>query len=192
MTKSKILSALAMIALLGAVACDGDTEADQVPADAQMEQPAPGQMEGQAQEMDPEMMAMMMEAQELQQRIAALQEEAMQDEALASQLASIQDQVQTAMHDEAPEVMAQMEEYEAEYMAAQEAGDEERQQQIAMEAQQASMQIQSVQQEVLSRPDIAAAIDDFEEAQRERMVEIDPEAGEILDRLDEIRASMGG
>ncbi|TVP58918.1 MAG: hypothetical protein EA351_02590 [Gemmatimonadales bacterium] len=189
MTSSKTLSALALIALLGVAACDSDPQVDQPPAanDPAMEQPAPQQ--GQ-QEMDPEMMALMMEAQELQQRLAAIQDEAMQDEALAAQLTSIQDEVEAGLREEAPELLAQMEEYEAEYMAAQEAGDQERVQAIAMEAQQAQMEIQAAQQSVLSRPDIAESIDDFEEAQHARMIEIDPEAREILDRLDEIRAQM--
>jgi hypothetical protein len=43
---------------------------------------------------------------------------------------------------------------------------------------------------VLERPEIREPIEAFEEAQRARMIEIDPEAGELMDRMDEILAEM--
>lgn len=191
MTSSTKLSTLALIALLGVTACDNDESEPQPATDEPaMEQPAPGQ-QAPAQEMDPETMELMMEAQELQQRLVAIQDEAMQDEELAGQLDEIRDRVEVAMREEAPELLDRMDQFETDFMAAQEAGDQEAIQRIGMEAQETEMELQAIQQEVLTRPEISDSIESFEVAQRERMIEIDPEAGEILDRLEEIRAEMG-
>ena len=43
---------------------------------------------------------------------------------------------------------------------------------------------------MLERPEILEPIEAFQEAQRARMIAIDPQAGEIMDRLDEIFASL--
>lgn len=184
---------MALVAALGVAGCGEDDAMDQPPADQQpaAEQAQPG-APGAQQGMDPEMMALMTEAQELQQRLAPIQEEAMQDEELSTQLEELRNRIESAMRDEAPGLFEQMEEFESEFMAAQEAGDQERAQEIGMEAQGVEMELQSAQQTVLARPEIDQAIQDFETAQRERMLEIDPEAGELMDRMDEIRAEMEG
>jgi hypothetical protein len=188
MTRSKILMALALIAFLGVTACGGDTEPEQAPP-VTGEQQAPGA--GQEMDMDPETMALVMEAQELQQQLAPIQQAAMEDEALATRLEELQEQIEAAMREESPELFAQMEQLEADFMAAQEAGDQERVQAVGMEAQSVQMQLQSVQQAVLERPDVREPVDAFEEARRARMIEIDPQAGEIMDRIDEIFEEMG-
>lgn len=179
--------ALALVASLTVAACGEDDGMDQPPADPGAEQMAP---DAQQQEMDPEMMEMMAEMQEIQQRLAPIQEEAMQDEALVSQVEDLQNRIETAMRSQAPELFEQMEEFEAEFMAAQEAGDQERAQEIGMEAQQVEMELQAIQQNVLADPEIEESIDAFETAQRERMLEIDPEAGDLIDRMQEIQAQL--
>lgn len=185
MTISKTLAALALVTLLGLPACGGEDPAPTPDAS----EAAPGTMappEG----MDGEMMALMVEAQEIQQRLMPVQQEAMQDEALAAQLDDIQLRVETAMRDENPELLEEMERLEADFAAAQESGDQERVQAIVTEAQAFEADLQALQESVLARPDIREPIDDFEAAQRARMIEIDPEAGELMDRLDEIMVAL--
>jgi len=94
------------------------------------------------------------------------------------------------MRDENAELLDQMDSLEEEFMTAQTEGDQERVQEIAMEAQQVEMEIQALQGQVLEQPDLQASLDAFQEAQRERMLEIDPEAGELLARLEEIYAEL--
>ena len=180
----KTLTALALVGLLGVVACndEGEGEPDAPPPEGAAQQAPPGMQ----QDMDPEMMALMMEMQELEQRIAPIQQEAMQDESLASQLTELQNRVETAMREENEEAFEQMEELEQEFFAAQEAGDEQRAQEIGLEAQGVQMELQTLQQSVIDRPDFRESIDAFEEEQRARMVEIDPEADEIIQRIEEI------
>lgn len=154
--------------------------------DAPPEQAAPGAQ----QQMDPETMALMNEVQELQQRLQPIQQEAMQDEALNAQLQDLQARVEAAMRDENEELVEQMESLEEDFMAAQGEGDQERVQQIAMEAQQLEMEMQALQGQILEQPELQEELDAFQEAQRERMIEIDPEAGDLMDRLEEIYAEL--
>lgn len=181
----KTLAVLVPLVLLATSACGGDTDTESAPADTDpaAEAEAPQQ---QQQQMDPEAMALMGEAQELQQQLAPIQEEAMQDEALAAQLQELQERVQAAMRDENPELLERMDELEADFMAAQESGDQERVQEVGMEAQTVQGELQALQSAVLEDPELSASVQAFEDAQRERMIEIDPEAGELIDRLDEI------
>lgn len=183
----KTLAVLVPLVLLGTSACGGDTDTESAPADTDpaAEAEAPQQQQ-QQQQMDPEAMALMGEAQELQQQLAPIQEEAMQDEALAAQLQELQERVQAAMRDENPELLERMDELEADFMAAQESGDQERVQEVGMEAQTVQGELQALQSAVLEDPELSESVQAFEDAQRERMIEIDPEAGELIDRLDEI------
>jgi hypothetical protein len=184
---TKALAALALIGLVGVTACD-DSETERAPMGEGAEQAAP--MPGQGQEMDPETMALMSEVQELQQRLQPIQEEAMQDQELNVQLQDLQQRVETAMRQEAPELLDRMDGLEEDFMAAQADGDQERVQEIAMEAQGVEMEIQAVQSQVLEQPELQESLDAFQAAQRERMNEIDPEAGAMLDRLEEIYAEL--
>jgi hypothetical protein len=187
------LPALALAAFLGLglAACGGDSEAPPVDGQPGMDQPLPGQPADPQAQMDPESMALIMEAQEIQQRLAVLGQQVMEDPEVAQQLESLQETIETAMREEAPELVDRMEAYQSEHAAATAAGDQERGRQIEMEAQQAQAELQQVQMVVLERPAIAAEIESFEETQRERMVALDPEAGELIDRLEEIRVELG-
>lgn len=192
MTSRTRWMALALTALFGLSACSGDAEQDAFPDAPGQEQMTPGQEQAApGQTMDPEAMALMMEAQQIQQELAPVREEAMQDEALAIRMSEIQESIETAMRTENPQAFERMEAFEADFVAAQEAGDQERVQEIGTEAQEVQMELQALQQSVLERPEIRDSIEEFEAAQRERMIEIDPEAGERMDRIDEILAEIG-
>jgi len=186
MNVRKGLLTLALVGFLGVTACGGQADSDLPPAAGGPDQT--GQPLGQ--EMDPQMMALMIEAQQLQQELAPIQEAALQDEALAGQLEALQGRLESAMREENAELLDQMQELEQEFLAAQASGDEARAQEVGTEAQAVAMELQALQEAVMSRPDIRQSIEDFEEAQRARMLEVDPEAGEIMDRIDAIYAEL--
>jgi hypothetical protein len=189
------LPALALAVLLGVAACGGDPDAapDAAPGGdaATSGAPIPGMVPGQAPEIDPEDMALIMEAQGIQQRLGMLGDQVMQDPAMMAQLESLQDRIDDALRGVAPEAMATMEGLQAEFVEAQAREDQAAMERIQADAQGAQLELQQAQQEVLSRPEIVAAIDAFEEAQRSRMLELDPEAGDLMDRLDAIMAELG-
>lgn len=184
MKNRNTLAAVALFAFGGLMACGGDAEPEpeSAPPEAE-EQPDAAAPQ---QQMDPEAMALMGEAQQIQQQLAPIQEEAMQDEALSTQLESLQQQVETAMREENSELFDQMEQLQEDYTAAQEDGDQERAQEVGTELQGLSMELNALQSSVLEQPELAGQIEEFEAAQRARMIEIDPEAGELMDRMDEI------
>lgn len=163
-------------------ACGGDDPDAAAGAAAPAEQAAPGA----PQEIDPDLMVLMTEAQELQTRIAPARDQALDDPELASHLNELQDRIQAQLRESSGELVDEMEGLEAEFESAQAAGDEERMQEIAMQAQMVQMQLQSAQEEIIGRQDIRDDIEAFEARHRQVMLEIDPELEEALDRLEEI------
>lgn len=169
-----------MVALAALVAVSACNRADEG-ADAGAVQQAPPGMD-----MDPEMMQLVMEMQTIQQELAPIQEAALEDEALAGELVSLQERIETAMREEDPSLMDRIAEIEADLMAAQQAGDDERMQAVSIEAQGIQQAIQAIQASVLDRPEIREPIEAFEAAHRARMIEIHPEAEALLARADRI------
>lgn len=184
-TKMGGLAFLAILAMAGAVACD-DTQGDPngEAAAAEQQQVTPQQ------QMDPDAAQQLMELQSIQQQLQPLQQQALEDEQLAAQLESIQTQVAMAMREENPEAVDRIEGLQEEMQAAQAAGDQQRMQALVTEAQGMQQEVQELQASVLEQPEIRQQVDEFEAAQRARMIEIDPEAEPLLDRMDEIIAEL--
>lgn len=186
MSSRRNLFTVALASAFFLAACGGD-DPEAVPgAAAPPDQAAPGAAQG----IDPDLMQLMTEAQELQTRIAPVRDQALDDPELASQLTELQERIEAALRETSGELMDQMDGLEAEFESAQAAGDEERMQEIAMQAQMVQMQIQSAQEEILDRQEIRDDIDAFEARHREAMLEIEPQLEEALDRLEEIMEQL--
>ncbi len=177
--------AFSLAALLALGACGGEDAPQTLPPSA-----APG-ADAMGQDMDPEMMALIGELQELQQQLGPIQDQVMQDPELQRHLEEVRDQVDQAMRADNPELLDRMSSLEAEFVAAQEAEDQARMQELGMQAQAMEMELRQAQEAVLSRPDIQERIEAFEAEQRAKMLEIDPEAGSMMDRMDEIVERLG-
>lgn len=175
---------LALTLLLGVAACD-----DAGDADPNEDAAAPAQPTAE-QQMDPEMMAAVMEMQTIQQQLSPIQEQALQDEELAAQLEEIQTRLEAALREDNAEAMDRMDELQTEMTEAQTAGDQEQMEALMPEAQSLQQQLQAAQQDVLQRPELRQAIEEFEAANRARMVEIDPAADSLLQRMDELMGTM--
>lgn len=179
---------LALTLLVGAAACDDAGETDgEAPAGAE-EQVAPQPMDPQM--MDPEMMQNVMEVQQIQQQLESVSQQATQDPELSARLVSLQTRIQAAMREENPEVVDRMDSLQQELMAAQQSGDQAGMQQLMTSAQGLQVEFQALQSSVLQRPEIRESIEEFETAHRARMIEIDPEAEPLLERLDELVARL--
>lgn len=189
----KFYFALALTILAGAVACDRPQDASPTdePDAAQQPTDQPDQsLMPQQQQVDPETMQQIQEIQQIQQQLEPIQQEALEDEALAAQLESLQARLTAAMRQENPEAMARLDSLQEEVMAAQSAGDQERMEALMVEGQGLQQEVQVIQAQVLQRPEISQSLDEFESAHRARMIEIDPDAGRLLDRFDELVASL--
>jgi chromosome segregation ATPase len=182
MTISRI-SALAAIPLLLIAACGDGQEPAADEADAAAAFSPFG-------DMDPAAAAAMAELQEIHQRLQPIHQEAMQDAAMSAQFSEIQATVEGAMRADEPELFERIEKLQAEVRTAQESGDAGRMQEIAMESQGIEMEVRAAEASIVSRPDVQAQIESFEQNLRERMIAIDSEAGDLLDRSQELQDEL--
>lgn len=186
MDTTRFLGTLALTLLVAAAGCNDTDEVDRdeeaAGATEQSVMPQP--------EMDPETMEQVMEIQEIQNQLQPAQQEALQDEELASRLEALQERIEAAMREQNPQAVERMNTLRDEMAAAQEAGDQERLQALMTEAQGIQEEVQALQASVLERPEIREQVEEFEAAYRERMIEIDPEAEPLLDRMDELIANL--
>lgn len=172
--------------LVGVAACDQSDGMDAAGTPMTAEE----QAFGPHQEMDPEVMAQVMEIQQIQQQLEPIQREALEDEALAARLATLQAQIETAMRDEGSELFARIDRFEADMAEAEAAGNQEQMQVLMMQAQGLQQEVQALQAAVFERPEIRQPVEEFEAAQRAAMIRIDPDAEALLDRVDELMANI--
>lgn len=139
-----------------------------------------------------EMQSVVAELQQIQQRLAPIQAEAMETPALQEAQQVLEQMVQEAMAED-PTVAERIDRIQAlqrEAGEAQAAGDEETLQRLAGEAQQIQTALMAAQEEALERPAIAARLEAFQDALEARMLEIDPDAGDLLERFVELQERL--
>lgn len=186
MDRTKVLGTMALILTVGVAACDRSADVDADVAGMSAEEQALGPH----QEMDPAVMAQIMEIQQIQQQLEPIQREALEDEALAAQLATVQARIETAMREQGSDLFARIDRFEEDMATAEAAGNQEQIQVLMMQAQGLQQEVQALQAAVFERPDIRQPVEEFEAAQRAAMIQIDPEAEALLDRVDELMASI--
>jgi hypothetical protein len=130
------------------------------------------------------------EYQEKQQRFAAIHDEAFRsNEELRTRQTELNEKILGALQEEhapAEVQMARLEELRVEASAAQQAGDMEQLNALIAEAGMIQGELQAAQEQVLAREDVQADIESLEADLMEAMLEVDPEAQALLDRLDEL------
>jgi hypothetical protein len=130
------------------------------------------------------------EVQQIQQRIAALQQQAMQDPSVKTAEATFEAELLAAMTAADPAVTqkaARAEAMKQEVEAARQAGDNARLQALATEAQQLQAYFNPLRQRVLQQPDIQQKRQAFLAVVFEKMTQLDPQAPTLVQRLQELR-----
>jgi hypothetical protein len=183
MRSAKVFGTLALGLLVGVAACDRSAETAAT-ADAEEQGLMPQQ------EFDPEMMATIMEIQQIQQQLEPVQREALQDATLAAQLEALQVRIDASMREAGPDVFERIDRFQDDMAAAEAAGDDERIQSLMTQAQGIQQEAQALQAAVFERPDIRASVEEFEAAHRARMIQIDPESEALLDRMEALMAGL--
>lgn len=159
------------------------------PAAAQAQQPGgldPSQL-------PPEAQQAIVELQQLQAQLQPIQAEAMADPEIQSEQQELGTQIQTAMAEADPSVpqhMARLQELASDAEAAQAGDDQARMSEILQEAQVIETQLQQAQQQALQRPEIAPRVEAFQQKLEERMLEVDPNAGALIERMDELQTQL--
>ncbi|CAN5538365.1 hypothetical protein BH23BAC4_BH23BAC4_17590 [soil metagenome] len=129
------------------------------------------------------------EAEMIAHRLLELQQQAMQDTALqAAQMEVGQELVATMLRVEpsAAEDLERANALQAELVAAQQAGDEERLNALASDAQELQASLDALQARAMQDEQMQIAMVAFQEQVVSKMTEIDPETPDLLARLDQL------
>jgi hypothetical protein len=175
MHTTKIRSLLMLLALLSA------------PAALAAQQPAP------MPQPTPEVQGWIAEIQQIEQRLGPIQARAMEDPALQQAHVALNEAIVTALRQAGPETEADLRRVETiqpELRAAQENGDQAQVQRLVMEAQQLQQRLAQAQMQVMQQPQIATEAEAFQTRLQARMIEVEPEAGALLDRFTTLQTQI--
>lgn len=137
----------------------------------------------------PQVQEWLAEINQLQQELAPLHEQAMQDPALQQEQEEVSTAVREAMVAADPvngERLDRLEQLETEAQAARASGDSAKVVALASEAQELVPELQAAQEEATQQPEIDARVKQFEDNLVTKMVEMEPSAQAKVDRLDEL------
>ncbi len=136
----------------------------------------------------------MAEYQQVEARLGQLQVQVIQEDAeLQTRRSAIDEMVLAAMVEINPESQAHIDrlsELSEEATVAQQAQDNESMQSIMNEAMTIRSALDAAQSEAILREDVRSEIQSFEEVLMEKVVEIDPEARDLVIRLEELAAEL--
>jgi len=137
--------------------------------------------------------ALIEEYQQIQQRLSSLQNQALEDTLLQQDYAVLEARIEQAMTDADPEYPSKRDRFSSlqeEMLAAQQSGDQEAMQRINQQGLALRAELDALQNKALEVEAVAAEIDAFREQVGEKMKELDPEAGTLLDRANAIAESL--
>lgn len=134
-----------------------------------------------------------LEMQDLDGRLQALQQQALADSALDAQQAELGGRIRAAMMEADPTLegsMARVDELQLEAAAADERGDTTRLEQIGEEVRRIESQFFDAQRRALTMPEISADLEAFQARVEARIVELEPRAPEMIARFVELRERL--
>lgn len=133
------------------------------------------------------------EIQQINGRLQELQQRAMQDPELAAEQEALGARIRTAMEEADPELqpsLERVEDLQAEAVAAEQQADTARLMEIGQELRQIEGQFMSAQQEALAQPQISSGLEAFQVALQSKLVELDPEAPQLIARFQELQQML--
>lgn len=148
---------------------------------------APAQQQGQTDQSQQQANSPRAELQQIVEQLQPLEQQAIQEnESLMTRAQELQGTINEAMRDENAEFMDRFEELQQELQQAQENQDSEQMQQLMGEWQQAQVTFQEVRAEVMRRDEISEQVESFADDIEAQIIEIDPEAEELIERRDSL------
>lgn len=161
--------------------------------------PAVAQGGGQQQGQMSQMQQLRQQLRQIDQQLQKIRQQALQDSALQTRQLELQETIGSAARQEDPEYKKKedrLNEIQKKMRQAQQNQDTAQMRSLMMEGQKLQRDVSQTQQQVAQRDSIDAEIQAFREQMQQKMVEIDPEAEELLERRDslvqEFREAQGG
>lgn len=170
---------VALVGLPALVACGGESSAD---GDGSTDG-APGMSAGTTQAG-----GAMQQYQQLSQQLNGIRQQALQDSSLQAEQAALMERIRSAMEED-PQTEALLTRFDSASQAfqqAQSSGDTAAMQQLMPRLQQMQMQLQQAQGQVAQDSAIAVRIDTFTAHLEAEMAEINPQAPQMMDRVDSL------
>ncbi len=133
------------------------------------------------------------ELQQIGVQLGQIQAKALEDPALQAAQESLGTEVKTAMDRVDPGLSASVDRVaalEQEAVQAQQAGDHAKIEQLARELQQIQVRFITAQNQALQEPALAAKVEAFQTRLERRMIEIDPQSRQLIDRLRELEGKL--
>lgn len=141
----------------------------------------------------PEVQEWLQEVDQIQRQLQPVQQQALQDETIMQEQQRAADAVRAAMIRLDPTVEAGIDRLEAIMQEAQQAqatGDQQKIVALTQEAQQLQPQLAQAQAQALADPAVETQLAAFQKQLRDKMVEIDPDARPLLDRLAQLEERL--
>jgi hypothetical protein len=140
-----------------------------------------------------EAQSLIIEMQQLQNRLRPIQQQAMQDPGLRAAGDSVGLEIRAAMvqvEPATPMLIEELTELMQEAEQAQAVNDQVRFNRVIREAAELDQLLQLAQAKAVERPDVLARVEAFEARVHQKMITNNPEAGEIIRRLDELNVRL--
>lgn len=183
---SSILRRASFAALIG-IALPALAAAQQAPA------AGPGAEEPTLSAQEQQMQAWYDELEALHGQLEALQVQALSDQALAARQEALGEEIRLAMASRDTTIEQQIERMsslEAEAIAAQQTNNLQRLQELMMEATGIQERLIALQEAVIGEPAMAAKLDTFQNDLQAKMVQLNPNAKQMMDRYMELEEKL--
>lgn len=151
--------------------------------------PAPSAEEPALTEQEQQMQGWYIELQQLHTQLEIIQAQALADQSLATRQEALGEEIRVAMETRDSSMKSRldrMEAIEAEAMAAEESNNSQKLQQLLIEANDIQEHLIILQQQIVEEPAMAAKLDLFQTDLHQKMLQVNPNAQQMMDRFREL------
>lgn len=145
-------------------------------------------------QLTPEVRAMLEELEETQERLEELQDQALAGSPplreLQENMADVVSRTLQQIEPEYDRLLERLNQLQREGVAAQQAQDVQKYQEVMTEAQQIQIRIEAAQDETFERPEVSRAVTAYQELLIEEMTKINPVAPLLRNRMEELVAEL--
>lgn len=154
---------------------------------------APATAQEQAPPDEEQLQELVTEARHIQQHLASVQQQALASPEIARQREELSALIEEAISEQDPALendLASAHDLEPQMAEAEAAGDQERLQELIEEVRALEARVAEAQRVALQDPELSSIVLAFNEQVEERILEIEPHARQMIERLQEIQSTL--